>query len=192
MVGTLALTLAVGLSLTGKLAITTPLMAGLTLGLFVYILGGVSGGHFNPAVTFGAWVVKKIPTLEAAFYILSQLIGAGLGLLLIRDLITPVALPLGVTTPVAAMFGELLGAFFFTFGVASVVFKKVPHAMSGLVVGASLFLGISFAEPIANGILNPAVALGIGSFTWPYIVGPLVGGALGMLSFSKLILKDGE
>ena len=51
--------------------------------------------------------------------------------------------------------------------------------MSGVVVGASLLMGIMFASIAANGILNPAVALGIGSFSLSYVLGPIVGSLIG-------------
>ena len=82
---------------------------------------------------------------------------------------------------------EALGMVFFTFGIASVVYGKAPSDMAGFVVGGSLFLGISIAAMLgSNGVLNPAVALGIGSFGWAYIVGPIVGSILGMQLFHHL------
>jgi glycerol uptake facilitator-like aquaporin len=84
-------------------------------------------------------------------------------------------------------FAELLGTFFFTFGIASVVYGKTPSAMSGVVVGGSLLLGISIAALLgSNGVLNPAVAFGIGSFGFAYVFGPIVGSILGMQAYKYL------
>src|ERR1700704_408422 len=48
---------------------------GLALAVLVSALGAISGGHFNPAVSFGLWVAKKVSTPTLILYILAQLIG---------------------------------------------------------------------------------------------------------------------
>ena len=184
MVGTFVLAFAVALSLGGKLALPTPLMAGLALGLVVYAVGHISGAHINPAITVGLWSLKKINTTDAIFYIFFQFVGAIIAFFLSGVVTTIPALTVVTNWPV--FFGELLGTFFFSFGVASVATDKVAPAASGLVVGGSLFLGISFASFLSNGILNPAVAMGINSFSLAYLFGPIVGALLGMQVFAVL------
>src|ERR1700692_5133143 len=49
---------------------------GLAMGIMVTSLGHISGGHFNPAVTIGFWVTRKLSTLDTLFYWLAQLAGA--------------------------------------------------------------------------------------------------------------------
>jgi glycerol uptake facilitator-like aquaporin len=84
----------------------------------------------------------------------------------------------------AGVFGaEAFGTFWLAVGVASVVLGKAPAAASGLTIGASLLLGIAVAAPVSNGVLNPAVALGIGSFSVVYLLGPIVGGAIATLLY---------
>jgi len=178
-VGAFGLTFAVGLSLAGSFPVATAVVAAVTLGLFVYTVGAISGAHLNPAITLGLWSIKKIRAQEAAYYIVAQLLGGALALFLIGALATPAALVAGNSMHI--MLAELIGAFFFGFGVAAVASQKVPAALSGLVVGGSLLLGIALAASLnSNGILNPAVALGIGSFTLAYIIGPIIGAILGM------------
>src|SRR5215469_4589114 len=48
---------------------------GLAIGIMVSALGHISGGHFNPAVTIGIWVTKRINTVEALLYWAAQLVG---------------------------------------------------------------------------------------------------------------------
>jgi len=61
---------------------------GLVLAVMVSVLGHISGGHFNPAVTISAWVTNQIKTAAAAVYIIVQLAGGAAGAGLLR-----VALP---------------------------------------------------------------------------------------------------
>ena len=56
-----------------------------------------------------------------------------------------------------------------------------------MVVGGSLLLGIAVAALLgSNGVLNPAVALGIGSFNVMYVLGPILGSVLGMQLYKRL------
>jgi glycerol uptake facilitator protein len=187
--GTFALALVVGLSIAGHVGIITPVLAALTLGLFVYSVGHISGTHINPAVTIGLWSIKKITTKEAAYYIIAQFIGAGIALL-VTSSVSVVGISAGVIASSALFVGvaELVGTFFFTFGIASVVYGKTPSQLSGVVVGGSLLLGITFAVLFgSNGVLNPAVAFGIGSFGVMYVLGPILGSVLGMQAYTYLI-----
>jgi len=179
MFGTFILALSVLISINSPgFPIPTPVIAGLTLGLLVYTIGPVSGCHLNPAVTSGLLSIGEIEPAAAGGYIVAQFVGAaaalGLGALLFPAL---VALDVGNSAHVGA--AELIGATIFVFGIASVVIGRVPAAMAGVVIGGSLTLGISFAAHATNGVLNPAVALGIGSFSLAYVWGPIVGAVLG-------------
>ena len=183
--GTFGLALVVALSLVGKFPVPTPVLAALTLGLFVYSVGHISGTHINPAVTLGLWSIKKINTQHAMGYIVAQFIGAGLAMALLTS---TVGMPtLEVSNSLMVGVAEALGTFFFTFGIASVVYGKAPSILSGMVVGGSLLLGITIAALLgSNGVLNPAVALGIGSFGSMYVLGPIIGSVLGMQLYKYL------
>jgi len=177
--GTFGLALAVLVSINHPaFPVPTPVIAGLTLGLFVYAIGPVSGCHINPAVTLGLLSIRRIDGATAIGYIVAQLIGAAVALALGSLLFTT---PAEVVAGGSARIGvaELLGAVLFLFSIASVVVGRVPAPASGLVIGTGLLLGISLAAHASNGVLNPAVALGIGSFSHPYVWGPVVGAIIG-------------
>jgi glycerol uptake facilitator-like aquaporin len=184
--GTFALSLVVALSIVGMFPVSTPILAAVTLGLFVYSIGHISGSHINPAVTIGFWSIGKIKTKEACAYIVSQFVG-GFATLLVLSWIGVSSINLEIDNSALVLFAEIIGTFFFTFGIASVVYGKTPKELSGIVVGGSLFLGIAFAALMgSNGVLNPAVALPIGSFGLVYILGPILGSVLGMQAYKNL------
>lgn len=182
--GTFSLALVVGLAGV-KMPAMVPALAALVVGLFVYATGHVSGAHFNPAVTVGAWSIRKISPTVAVSYIVSQFIGASIALLLVSQLVESSAVVIGESTMIG--FAELLGTFFLTFGIASVIYGKTPSAASGLVIGAALFLGVTFSTFLgASGILNPALAFSLHSFGLMYVLGPIIGGILGMQAYKHL------
>ena len=186
-VGTAVLTLVVTLALAGKFPVSTPVLAGLTLALFVYTIGHISGCHINPAVTIGAWSIRKISNKEAISYIVAQFFGAAVSIIIVTLFkIQFASMDLGGYSPII-FFSELIGTALFTFGVASVVYGKTPKDFSGIVIGASLFLGIAISVLLgASGILNPAVAFGIKSFGLMYVLGPIAGGIVGMQSYKYI------
>ncbi len=175
--GTLALTSAVLVSLRIPIPLISPVIAALTLGLFVYSIGTVSGCHVNPAVTVGLWSIRKIPTQEAIAYIAAQVIGAVLAMGIFLWAYGPLP-TVTVASSMRILTGEAVGTAILLFGVCAVVYDRVPHAAWGLMIGGSLLLGILFASTVGNGLLNPAVMIGVQSVSWAYIVGPLLGGVL--------------
>lgn len=182
-VGTGLLTFAVLGSISQNTA--TPFVAALVLMLMVYITGGISGAHVNPAVTAALWSVKRIKSSEAIAYIVAQVVGAIAAQLLFLAFLG--TLPeVTVTTTWAVAVGEAVGAFVFLLGISAVVYDKVHRAAGGLVVGSSLLLGILLASLASNGVLNPAVAIGIRSISAWYLVAPFVGAILAVQFFHWL------
>ncbi len=193
--GTFLLTLLVSLMLSSALGALAPLMAAFVVGLFVYIVGHVSGAHFNPAVTVGAWSLGRISMHDAIGYLVSQFAGAALSAIIVfKGLkLSLAAAPVvggGWQAFGMVVLAEAVGMFIFAFSIAAVVFGKVPEAAKGLVIGMALFLGLMFSSGLgASGIINPAVAFGIDYFSWMYIVGPLIGGVLGMKAYKFLAVE---
>ncbi len=189
LVGTFALSFVVlaAVSFGGSLPMGVPLIAALTLGLFVYSIGPISGCHINPAVTLGLLSVKKVSSKEAASYILAQLLGVLVAIYLAK-IFGFATLMSSAPFSSKVFLAEAIGTFFFCFGIASVVYGQAKEQMSGLVVGGSLLLGVLAASLAGSaGILNPAVAFALNSATMLYILAPIVGSVIGFKTYRYIV-----
>lgn len=187
LLGTFILCMTVNLSLAGTFVVATPMAAGLALGLCVYTLGGISGAHFNPAITIGLWSIQKITPKHTLYYLASQIIGAALAVLFIKHGLKISAADLIAANSPKIIGAEFVGAFVFAFGVAAAMHGKITAGASGLAVGGSLLLGIALAAAAgSNAVLNPAVALAIGTYSLSYLIGPVVGAVLAMHAYRHL------
>jgi glycerol uptake facilitator-like aquaporin len=167
------------------------LTAALTVGVLVLVLGKASGAHFNPAVTLGLWSQRKIDTAQSIVYIAAQLLGGLVAVRAAERLLDPQPL-LALSTggfETKVIIAEALGAFIFTFGIAAAVSSLYEGGKLAATIGGSLFIGIMVASLASNGVLNPAVAIGISSWSWSYAIGPLLGAVLGM-SVYNLMFAD--
>jgi len=191
--GTFTLAFAVLLSATAtNFPVPVPVIAGLTLGLFVYTIGSISGCHLNPAVTLGLLSIKKIKPRESFMYIVAQLVGALFALfsVVVLGIQIPAQSNIFLIDPII-MAGEIIGTTILTFGIASVVFGKISDGAAGAVIGGSLALGAFIAGIIgAPGYLNPAVALAFESLSISTLVAPIIGGILGMQIYKFLVSKN--
>jgi glycerol uptake facilitator-like aquaporin len=186
-IGTFILSVSVIACLTSNASVLTGIIAGITLGLLVYIIGSISGAHVNPAVTLGAWSIKKINGQDVFFYILAQFAGAAIAIIA-SHLFGKVPTSLLTTSfSWGSLCAEMIGAAVFTFGIASVILRPQNQGHAPFAIGAALTVGATIAVGLgSNGVINPAVAFGIGSFGVSYIIGPVVGAVIGMWLF-KLI-----
>lgn len=186
--GTFVLSLAVfSMVNTINVAIFNALVAGLALGLMSMVVGRASGAHLNPAVTLALWSMRKIETAQSIVYIAAQFLGGIIAWRIGEYLLGGPAQHIaqwGVDKRVLA--AEVIGAFIFTFGVASAVYNAYEGRKLATVMGGSLSLGIIVASLASNGVLNPAVALGLNSVSWAYMIGPLLGAVLGMSVYSLI------
>lgn len=179
LLGAFALTFSTLVSIHNPgLPIPSPALSALTLGVLVYLLGPISGCLLNPAVTLGVWSVGRLRAPEAGWFIVAQIAGAGFALALGR-LVFPWTLALPVDAALMTGVAELLGTALLGFTVAAVFLDRVPDRLTGVVIGAALLVGISWASHRSNGILNPAVALGVGSLSLSYVWGPVLGALAG-------------
>ncbi len=176
--------------------ISTPVLAGGVLTLFVLSLGAVSGMHINPAVTAGLLSVKQIELNEAVGYVVAQLMGAILAIVVLAGFVGGEVVRVGsqaASWDFKIMLAEAFGMAFFVFGIAATIHNKLDGFAAAALVGGSLFLGIIMAAAGGSlGILNPAVALTLNAFNWTYIIGPLVGALIGANVYVKLITDKGK
>lgn len=189
--GTLVLSFAVLASINSNAMplLIPPFAAAITLGLIVLLMGGISGGHFNPAVTTGLYILRKTNIQNTIAYIFAQMTGALLALV-IYTLFNggdPYTAPVIAATDARTFWAEFFGAVIFGFGVASVVVHKRKDLEMSFGIGLSLLIGLLFASLGSSAVLNPAVALAVDSVSWTYIFGPVLGAAAGMLLFTVLL-----
>jgi aquaporin Z len=190
LLGAFVLSVLVGFSLSRGIPVSTPVMAALILMFFVYTIGGISGAHINPAVTIGLISLKKISIAEGSLYVAAQLIGGLLAWWMKVEWFGS-AFRVGAFVMNAHVFwGEVCGAFLFGFGIAAVVYGAVEKQMNGVVIGASLLVGILCASLLGSrGILNPAVVIGTQTFHWVYFIAPIIGVVAGMQVYAFLQRK---
>ena len=178
---------------------------GLTIGVMASATGAISGGHFNPAVTFGALLASKISFLNALGYWISQSAGAIIGAILIQQAMpmdalnavnmgTP-ALGEGVTVSMGLVM-EMALTFFLVFVIFGTAIDKRAHKVGGLFIGLTITLDILVGGPITGAAMNPARHLGpalLGGGVenlWIYWAGPLAGGALAALVYHHILEND--
>ncbi len=193
LIGTFTLTFAV-LSVS-KSAIGIPYFvaigAGVTLAILILVFGRTPGLHINPAVTFGMWAIRKIDTVSALLFIAVQFMGAAFAWRLytyfIENQIENIA---GSSFDWRILIAELVGTALFVMGVAAAVYKGYERVTLAVTAGGALLVGIVVASSVSNGILNPAVALGVQSWDKAYVIGPLAGGLIGANLYALLYAGD--
>jgi MIP family channel proteins len=182
------------------------LASGLAMAIMVSALGHISGGHFNPAITIGFWVTKRIGTLDAFLYWAAQLLGGIAAAFLLRSTIpeeTWRAVALGTPAllrdfpALSAMVLEAVTSFFLVlvFFATAVDDRGAFRAIAGFGIGLTITLGILVVGPFTGAAMNPARAFGpaVASHHWAnqgvYWIGPLAGGFLAGLLYNSLYLK---
>lgn len=165
----------------------------------------VSGGHVNPAVTFGALVGGRISFIRAFLYVIAQLLGAVLATLLLKlstDGMRPIGL--GVSHGQGNL-NSLVLEIVMTFGLVYTVYATAIDPKRGslgtiaplaiaFIVGANILVG----GPFDGAAMNPARAFGpalIGNRWnnhWIYWLGPLIGGAIAGLMYEFIVIPSHE
>ncbi|MEV7369100.1 MIP/aquaporin family protein [Streptomyces sp. NPDC004279] len=164
-------------------------------GLILSPPGRRSGGHTNPAVTVGLWLMDAFPGRHVLPYVLAQLAGSATGTGLARlawgqaVALPPVShaaiRPARTWQPVPVLLAEVGGMLALTLVIAFFVAR--PRFIRGLapVIGLSVGVVIATLGPLSGGSVNPARQLGPAAFSGQttdlaiYLVGPIIGAVLG-------------
>ncbi len=187
----------VGIGLLG-----VALAFGLTVLTMAYAVGGISGGHFNPAVTLGLVAAGRHSAADAIPYIIAQVVGAIAAVAILHVIAVGTAgFDVATATYAANGFGEAspgsydvragflmeaIMTFFFLIIIIGVTHPKVPPGFAPIAIGLALTLVHLISIPVTNTSVNPARSTGPALFAggiylsqlWLFWLAPIVGGVL--------------
>jgi aquaporin TIP len=180
---------------------------GLAIAVMVSAVGHISGGHFNPAVTFGFLVTRRMAPVLGAIYLVTQLLAAVVAMLALK-VIFPDEPSLDPGVPTVAeqitLSGGVLTEAILTFFLVWVVFATAADprgtftSVAGLAIGLTITVDILGGGPLTGAAMNPARAFGPelvqGEWSdfWVYWVGPLAGGGVAAMAYELLYLRPLE
>ncbi len=186
---------------------------GLTVLTMAYAVGGISGGHFNPAVSLGLAVAGRFEWKDLVPYWVAQVIGGIAGAAVLYVVASGVAgytaggfasngydaLSPGGYSMLAAMVTEIVLTALFVLIILGSTSKAAPVGFAPLAIGFGLTLIHLISIPVTNTSVNPARSIATAIFAqtgalgqlWLFIVAPLIGGALGAIVW-KYLLAPGE
>lgn len=197
-IGTFFLVLTIGLSGGNALAIGGVLVA------MVFMGGYISGAHYNPAITLGILLQKKIKGNQALWYMVIQLIAAICAAAVYQTvhggkmLVSP--------GPGVGFGAALIVEAIFTFALVSVVLhtavskKTKGNHYYGVAIGFVLMAAVYAGGHISGGAFNPAVGIGPNlynwnvlssnfSYFWLYLIGPFLGATVASIVYTATTEK---
>ncbi|TAE54658.1 MAG: aquaporin [Nostocales cyanobacterium] len=167
---------------------------GAVVAALIYSLGHISGAHLNPAVTLALWRGGFFPKKQILPYILSQLLGATVGSLLLLLSLGKVA-NMGATLPLndnwlQSLILEFVLTFILMFVIlCAAVDKKANSSFAGLAIGLTVALEAAFMGPITGASMNPARSFapalvgGIWQHHWVYWIAPILGAQFAVIVY---------
>lgn len=183
-----------------------PILALFALVGVALTVGSISGGYVNPALVIGAWATRRMSGLRAVAYIVAQVLGAMLALVVLNAFLGGVSQAADQFSAAPSLFkaavlpegkewfiflSEFLGTMIFAFAAAGAFREVRDRTAKAFTLGLGVFLGLMVAGSVAvffsaNAILNPAVAISLQainfSSVWPiavYVVGSSLGAVAG-------------
>jgi aquaporin Z len=164
-----------------------------------YAVGHISGGHFNPAVSFGLWAGKRFDGKDLIPYIIAQVLGAVVAAAVLYVIVTGNGSEIGSFASngyaegspggyslVAVLIAEVVLTFFFLFIILGATDGRAPAGFAPIAIGLALTLIHLISIPVSNTSVNPARSTGPALFAgglalkqlWLFWVAPIVGGLL--------------
>jgi aquaporin TIP len=185
--------------------VAVALAHGLAIAVMVSAVGHISGGHFNPAVTLGFLITRRLAPVLGFVYWIAQFAAAALAALLLRwlyDATTRNTVKLGAPGLANVTHWQgLVIEIVLTFFLVWVVFATAADpggtfkSIAGLAIGLTITLDIIMGGPLTGAAMNPARAFGPElvqndwTDAWVWYAGPFVGGALAALLYEFLYLR---
>jgi aquaporin Z len=183
----------------------TALAYGLVIAVMVSSFARISGGHFNPAVTFAFLITRRIAPALAGFYWVLQIGGAAVAALLLKWVLPHQTTGLHLGAPALSSTidpakGVVIEAVL-TFLLLWVIFATIVDPdgsfaqIAGLAIGFTISADVLLGGGLTGAAMNPARALGpeiaSGHWTdfWIWILGPLVGATLAAVLYDALFLR---
>jgi len=189
---------------------------GLTVLTGAYALGHISGGHFNPAVSFGLWAGGRFPASGLLPYIVAQTLGAVLAGFVLWQLAHGNGTTVDTTVPgafatngygsmspggysmTAALLSEVVMTAMFLVVIMGATHPKATASAAPIAIGLALTLIHLISIPITNTSVNPARSTGVALFTgglplaqlWFFWVFPIIGGIIGGALYRWLMQQD--
>ncbi len=186
---------------------------GLTVLTMAYAVGGISGGHFNPAVSLGLAISGRFAYKDLVPYWVAQLVGGILGAAVLYVIASGTAgfsaggfasngydtLSPGGYSLTAALVAEVVLTAFFLIVILGSTSKAAPAGFAPIAIGLALTLIHLISIPVTNTSVNPARSIAAAIFAqngamgqvWLFIVAPLIGAAIGAAIW-KYVLSPGE
>jgi aquaporin Z len=182
---------------------------GLTVLTMAYAVGGISGGHFNPAVSFGLAIAGRFSWAELIPYWLAQVIGGAAGAAVLYAIASGKpdfvaggfasngygALSPGHYSLLAALVAEITLTAAFLIVILGATSKTAPAGFAPLAIGLALTLIHLISIPVTNTSVNPARSTAAALFAqtdalgqlWLFWAAPLAGAAIGAVIWKFLI-----
>jgi MIP family channel proteins len=176
---------------------------GLILSIMVTALMRISG-HFNPAITAGFLVVRRIEPVMAVVYWIAQFMGAIAAAYALKALLPAAAVEStrvgGQSVAVGISFAgavvlEAIATFFLAWAVFGTAVDPDAPRVGGFAIGLTIAADILVLGPYTGGSMNPArsfgpaVASGIFEAQGVYFIGPLIGAILAAVLYDRVFLR---
>jgi MIP family channel proteins len=178
---------------------------GTAIGIMAVAARQISGAHFNPAVTIGLWVTRRLGSIDTLLYWAAQLLGAMAGAYTIKSIVSdsiwePVALGTPALAPdfsrthAMALEGVTTWLWVFVFFATVLDAQGASDRVAVFAVGLTAAMCTLLAYPFTGAAMNPARAFGpaLASGHWTnhgvYWVGPLFGGVLAGFLYDRIFL----